>query len=85
MRVKYYGSHPDCPYRHAWVSWRSEEEKEAEAICILMRKEYGWDYDMFDECALFMVWDREEYGQFMEDWKEAKRRVREEKRTCSKH
>ena len=82
MRVKYTGWHADCPYRHAWVSWRPEEDEIAEATVILMWREYGWNYDMFEEGALFQVFDKDEYEQFMEDWKEAKRRVREEKRTC---
>lgn len=80
MRVKYLGARDTGSesMRFALVSWDDpKDDKKAETLLYRMY-DIGWYFDLFDLCAYFPVNDREEYDNFIEDWKEEKAKLKAE-------
>lgn len=87
MNVKYYGwrskddlgnplkrAHPPC----AVVSFTRKEE----ALAIARIEYTNYRFDLFGDeskgCAYVGVTDRDDYGDFMKAWKDAKKRIKKE-------
>lgn len=80
MRVSYKGTDSDFGYRVAEIGYDDENPREVERLAELadiMSKDYGWEID-FVGCgyASCEVDDYDDYRSFMEDWREAKRKLR---------
>ena len=67
LRVKYVGGKHRC----AFVTFTEETEKKFEQIRKTLEK-LGWRVDVCDYAGIIPVYDRENYEEFMEDWKYAK-------------
>lgn len=82
MKIEYKGRNleENRNYREAWIEYddtkKSEEEKADKIAKILEEKgwkvacEYGW--------IGIRVYDKEEYQEVVEDYKEAKKKIRQE-------
>lgn len=73
MIVTYKGKDADYNYRVAEIGFNDDETSVIERISKLMSIK-GWNIEIVtDGYALCKVEDREEYTEFMKDWKAAKR------------
>lgn len=59
--------------RCAWIEYNEKEETLFSRILNLMHKVTTWDASLFDGIALINVYDREEYEEFKDWYKEAKK------------
>lgn len=71
LTVQYQGRSELCKYRTATISFDEEDEVKFERIQFLMGI-YGWNIDRVDWMGICEVYDRDEYKDFMKDWKDAK-------------
>lgn len=73
LSVKYSGGR----WRQAVISFEDDREDEFRQIAHIMEEKYGWEIEQCAECGLCEVSDRDEYSEFMGNWKECKKIVRE--------
>ena len=67
-------------YRLAVVSFDEASEEKYQRISFLMHIK-GWELEQVDMCGQCEVLDRDEYNEFVADWKEAKKCIT----NCMKH
>lgn len=76
MRITYLGKNEDEDrnYREAYIYYdgKKEQEKADEIFDSLIEK--GWKVEQEEECATIRVYDKSEYKELLEDYKEAKRK-----------
>ncbi len=73
LKVEYVGG----KYRQAFISFDEKDEKRFTRISFLMHIK-GWEIEQCDMSGSCKVFDKDEYNQFMEDWKESKKEERYE-------
>ena len=79
MRVSYKGMDKDFQFRLAEIYFKEEETETVDKMISLMH-EKGWHYfSMFTDYGQHEVEDFEEYREFMKDWKDCKKLLREQK------
>lgn len=72
LAVRYEGSRSNKGgYRLAVVSFDEANEEKYQRISFLMHIK-GWELEQIDFCGQCEVFDRDEYNEFVKDWKEAK-------------
>lgn len=75
MTVNYKGMDSGFKFRLAEINCTEDEEKLLERVAQVMEIK-GWNLDMFDCYACCEVEDYEEYKQFVNDYRAAKRSVK---------
>ena len=79
MRINYKGMDKDYPYRVAEIFFNENEQIKVDKVIELLEKE-GWKIDtVTDGYYLCGIEDYDEYKLFMNDWKNAKSKIRREK------
>lgn len=79
MRVNYKGMDRDYNYRVAEISWDDENQKEENAIhrIAYLMEVLGWSIEIVTNgYALCEVDDKEDYTEFMWDWKDCKKSIK---------
>jgi hypothetical protein len=79
MRCTYKGYDNDYNYRVAEISYSDEDEKTVNLLCEIsdLMSERGWKIDIVGSgYACCEVDDRDDFNNFMEDWKDCKKIAR---------
>ena len=76
LYVAYKGADRDCQYRHAVITADSKYDD----MIVDILNYLGYKYDAFgsgnESCFYIEVDDRDEYNEFMKDWKWAKKQYK---------
>ena len=72
MRVNYKGMDKDYKYRIAEINFE-ESESEKVKFMVAAMAERGYRIDIIDTWAACEVEDKDEYRDFMKDWKKVKK------------
>ena len=77
MKIEYRGrnAEEDRNYCEAYITYdESKEQKKADRVFAIIA-EKGWEVEEEDECASIRVFDREDYKELVEVYKQAKKEV----------
>lgn len=73
MKIQYIGRSENRDYREAYISYAAEKEQAKFDKLYVILSNKGWTIECEDECATVQVHNKEEYLEFLHDYKEAKR------------
>jgi hypothetical protein len=76
LRVEYHGKNLEegIKSRQAWIVYDKKEEQQADRIFEQL-VDASWEGFAEEECLYFNVTDKEDYGQFIKDYKEQKEKL----------
>lgn len=81
MRCQYIGKSDEHDCREAYITSESHEEKIFDKMYDFLTNK-GWKLECEEECTSVIVCDKAEYNDFFADYKDAKKRVKENYDLC---